>query len=115
MIRYIALLLTLTASLCAAGLDGKWMGNLKSRNGDLETTMVLKVAGEKLTGSVTNMYGEEEITEGTVKADDVSFIIMAGGGQFKLVYKGKVEAEQIRFTVTVGDFGDSELIVKRVP
>ncbi|MCU1330354.1 MAG: hypothetical protein JWN34_5724, partial [Bryobacterales bacterium] len=32
------------------------------------------------------------------------------GGQFKLVYKGKVEADQIRFKVTVGD---SELIAKR--
>ena len=59
------------------------------------------------------MYGEEEITEGTVKGDDVSFMILAGGGQFKLIYKGKVETDQIRFKVTVGDFGDSELIAKR--
>jgi hypothetical protein len=112
-LSFAAVLLTLAACLFAADLNGRWKGNLKSRNGDLETNMVLKVNGEKLTGTVANMYGEEEITEGSVKGDDVSFIIMAGGGQFKLVYKGKVEADQIRFTVTVGDFGDSELIAKR--
>jgi hypothetical protein len=106
-------LFTLAACLFGADLNGKWKGNLKSRNGDLETNMVLKVNGEKLTGTVANMYGEEEITEGLVKGDEISFIILAGGGQFKLVYKGKVEADQIRFMVTVGDFGESELIAKR--
>ncbi|HYP09053.1 MAG TPA: hypothetical protein VER03_22700 [Bryobacteraceae bacterium] len=112
-LRSFTLLLALAASLFAADLNGKWTGILKSGNGDIDTTMVLKVSGEKLTGTVTNMYGEEEITEGTVKGDDLSFIILAGGGQFKLVYKGKVEADQIRFNVTVGDFGDFELIAKR--
>lgn len=111
--RYSALLLALVACLFAADLNGKWTGILKSGNGDIDTTMVLKVTGEKLTGTVTNMYGEEEITEGVVKGDDVSFIILAGGGQFKLIYKGKVESDQIRFKVTIGDFGDSELITKR--
>lgn len=111
--RVAAVLLALAVSMFAADLNGKWTGVLKARNGDLDTTMVFKVDGEKLTGTVANMYGEEEITEGTVKGDELSFIIMAGGGQFKIVYKGKVEAEQIRFNVTVGEFGDSELIAKR--
>ena len=113
-LRFAAVALSLAASLLAADLNGKWNGSLKGRNGDLDTTMVLKVDGEKLSGTVTNMYGEEQITEGTLKGDEISFIIMAGGGQFKLVYKGKIEADQIRFKVTVGDFGDSDLIVKRV-
>ena len=60
------------------------------------------------------MYGEEQITEGTVKGDDISFIVMAGGGQFKIVYKGKIVGDDLKFTVTVGDFGDGELIAKRV-
>ena len=52
--------------------------------------MVFKVDGEKLTGTVTNMYGEEQIAEGSVKGDDVNFVINAGGGQFKILYKGKI-------------------------
>jgi len=112
-LRFATVTLAFAACLLAADLNGKWAGILKGGNGDLETTMVLKVDGEKLTGSVTNMYGEEQITEGSVKGDEIGFIILAGGGQFKLVYKGKVEGDQIRFKVTVGDFGDSELIAKR--
>ena len=111
--RFVLALFALASCLLAADLNGKWTGVLKGGNGDLDTTLMFKVDGEKLTGTVTNMYGEEQITEGSVKGDDIAFTIMAGGGQFKLIYKGKVETNQIRFKVTVGDFGDSELIAKR--
>ena len=109
-LRSVTVLLTLAARLFAADLNGKWTGNLKAPNGNLDTALVFKVDGEKLTGTVTNMYGEEQITDGIVKGDEVSFVIIAGGGQFKLIYKGKVETDQIRFKVTVGDRGESELI-----
>jgi hypothetical protein len=109
------LLLAFAALSVAADLNGKWKGDLTAPDGNtLETTMVFKVDGQKLTGAVTNMYGEEQITEGTVKGDDISFVILAGGGQFKLVYKGKVAGEQLKFTVTIGDMGEGQLTVKRV-
>ena len=85
-LRSSAILLTLSLCLFAADLNGKWAGNMKTQNGDLDTTMVLKVDGEKLTGTVTNMYGEEQITEGSVKDGNVSFIVNAGGGQFNIIY-----------------------------
>ena len=97
----------------ALAIDGKWKGSLASPNGDLETTVVFKVAGEKLTGTVTNMYGEEQITEGSVKGDDVNFVVNAGGGQFKILYKGKIVGEEIRFHVVIGDFGEGDLLAKR--
>ena len=109
------LLLALAASAVAADLNGKWKGDLMAPGGNtLETTLVFKVDGEKLTGTVTNMYGEEQITEGTVKGDDISFIILAGGGQFKLVYKGKLDGDQLKFTVTIVDMGDAQMTAKRV-
>jgi hypothetical protein len=109
------LFLALAANAFGANLSGNWKGDLKMADGNaLETTFVFKLDGEKLTGTVTNMYGEEQITEGTVKGDDISFIVMAGGGQFKIVYKGKIVGDDLKFTVTVGDFGDGELIAKRV-
>jgi hypothetical protein len=99
----------------AADLNGKWKGDMKSPNGDnLEINFTLQVAGEKLTGTVTNTYGEEQITEGTVKGDAISFVILAGGGQFKITYKGKVVGEDLKFNVTIGDMGEGELIAKRV-
>lgn len=99
----------------AADLNGKWKGDLKTPDGQtLEINFNFQVSGEKLTGTTTNTYGEEQITDGTVKGDVISFIVMAGGGQFKIVYKGKVVGEELQFTVTIGDMGDGQLTAKRV-
>jgi autotransporter translocation and assembly factor TamB len=99
----------------AADLNGKWKGDMKTPNGDLlEINFNFQVNGEKLTGTVTNTYGEEQITEGTVKKDAISFIILAGGSQFKITYKGKVVGQDLKFNVTIGDMGDGELTAKRV-
>src|ERR1044071_9756259 len=84
----------------ALDLGGKWKGEMKTPNGDmLEINFNFQVDGEKLTGTVASTYGEEQITEGVVKGDAISFIIMAGGGQFKIVYKGKVVGDDIQFGV----------------
>ena len=107
-----ALLLTALLFL-SLDLNGKWKGSMSSPNGEMDVSMVLKIDGDKVTGTVTNMYGEEQITEGKVSGDDISFIVLAGGGQFKIVYVGKVEGDHLRFKVTIGDFGDGELIAKR--
>ena len=109
------LLFAFTAAAFALDMNGKWTGTMTTPNGDLEVNMNFKIDGEKLTGTVSNMYGEEQITEGVVKGDDISFIIMAGGGQFKIVYKGKVTGDGIKFKITLGEFGDSEMTAKRVP
>ena len=110
----IALLLFLTAA-SAADLNGKWKGDMKMPDGaGLEINFNFQVNGEKLTGTVTNTYGEEQITEGSVKGDDISFIVLAGGGQFKLTYKGKVVGEELKFHVTIADMGESDLTATRV-
>jgi hypothetical protein len=99
----------------AADLNGKWKGDMKTPNGDaLEINFNFHVDGDKLTGTVANTYGEEQITEGVVKGDAISFVVMAGGGQFKITYKGKVVGEDLKFNVTIGDMGDGELTAKRV-
>ena len=109
----LVLLIALAPAVFALDINGKWKGNLASPNGDLETTMVLKVEGEKLTGTVTNMYGEEQIAEGSVKGNDVNFVINAGGGQFKILYKGKVTGQDIKFHVVIGEYGEGDLLVTR--
>lgn len=90
-------------------------GDMKTANGDmLEINFNFQVNGEKLTGTVTNTYGEEQITEGTVKGDAIAFIVLAGGGQFKITYKGNVVGEDLKFKVTIGDMGEGDLTAKRV-
>lgn len=108
------LFMSLASIAFAADLSGKWHGNLKNQDGaDMPIDFVFKVDGEKLTGTVTNSYGEEQITEGVIKGDDVSFIIMAGGGQFKIVYKGKLTGDDLKLHVTIGDFGEQDMTAKK--
>jgi hypothetical protein len=108
-------LFALLTAASAADLSGKWKGDMKMPDGgSLELNFTFHVDGEKLTGTVVNTYGEEQITEGSVKGDAVSFIVMAGGGQFKLTYKGQVVGEEIKFHVTIGDMGEGDLTARRV-
>jgi len=109
------ILLFCASAAHAADLSGKWKGEMKTQNGEaMEVNLNLQVNGDKVTGTVANTYGEEQITEGTVKGDAISFVILAGGGQFKLIYKGKLEGEDLKFNVSVNDLGERELIAKRV-
>jgi hypothetical protein len=39
---------------------------------------------------------------------------MAGGGQFKITYKGKVDGEDIKFHVIIGEMGEGDMVAKRV-
>ena len=109
------LVLAMASAAAAAELSGKWQGTMQTPDGQsLEINFTFQVTGEKLTGTVSNTYGEEQISEGTVKGDDVSFVVNAGGGQFRITYKGKVTGEDIKFTVGIGDMGNGELTAKRV-
>jgi hypothetical protein len=108
-------LLALLTVASAADLNGKWKGDMKMPDGGaMEINFNFQVNGEKLTGTVTNTYGEEQITEGSVKGDDISFLVLAGGGQFKLTYKGKVAGEELKFHVTIADMGEGDLTATRV-
>jgi hypothetical protein len=109
------LLLAFLTTASAADLSGKWKGDMKTPDGGtLEINFNFQVNGEKLTGTVANTYGEEQITDGSVKGDTISFIVMAGGGEFKITYKGKVVGGELKFNVTIGDMGEGELTAKRV-
>ena len=112
----IVMLACLTAATAnATDLNGKWKGEMKTPNGDsVEINFNFQVSGEKVTGTVANSYGEEQITEGVLLGDAITFVVLAGGGQFKITYKGKVVGEELKFNVTIGDMGEAELTAKRV-
>ena len=96
-----ALVLAGTLALQAADITGKWTAQVPGRDGQTrETTFDFKVDGEKLTGTTSTPGGDVPLTEGTVKGDDVAFTVVAnfGGNEVKLLYKGKVAGEEIKFT-----------------
>jgi hypothetical protein len=101
----------------AADVTGKWTGQVPTRDGGTrEATFNFKQAGEKLTGTMTGPQGDIELKDGVVKGDDVSFNVALsfGGNDVKLIYKGKVAGDEIKFTRTrEGADQTQEFTVKR--
>jgi hypothetical protein len=88
-------------SASAGDASGKWTAQVPGRDGQTrETTFNFKVEGEALTGTVSGRQGDMAITGGTIKGDDLSFNVTAsfGGNDVKLVYKGKIEGDEIKLT-----------------
>lgn len=103
-IKAVFVIVCLAATASAANLKGKWKGDMKTFNGDVRAiTFNFQVNGEKLTGTVADTHFVERITEGTVKDDSISFVIMANKGLIKVTYLGTVVGEDLNFKVTIGD------------
>ena len=121
--RKLTVLLSLLAliAFCASAADvsGKWKATFTTPNGDTrESTFDLKADGDKLAGTVAGAQGEPaKIQDGKISGDDISFYVMRsfGGNEVKLEYKGKVSANEIKFTVSFGG-GDRtfEMTAKRI-
>ncbi len=94
--------LLLAVSSFAADVAGKWTAEVQGRNGAQTTTVTFTVDGEKLTGTVSGPRGDNEISNGSVNGDDVSFnvAINFNGNEMKLLYKGKVAGDEIKMTRT---------------
>jgi hypothetical protein len=96
-----ALVLAGTLALQAANITGKWTAQVPGRDGQTrEATFDFKVDGEKLTGTTSTPGGDVPISDGTVKGDDVAFNVSMSfnGNDVKLIYKGKVAGDEIKFT-----------------
>jgi hypothetical protein len=111
-----ALAATLVAH--AADITGKWTAQVPGRDGQMmEQTFDFKVDGEKLTGNVTTPRGDIAITDGSVKGDAVAFTNVANfnGNEVKILYKGTIAGEEIKFT-RQREGGDrvTEFVAKRV-
>jgi len=96
-----AFVLAATLVAQAADISGKWTAQVPGRDGQTrETTFNFKVDGEKLTGTTTGMNGDVPITDGSIKGDAVAFNVVANfnGTDVKIVYKGTVAGDEIKFT-----------------
>ncbi len=111
--------LLLAVTTFAADLSGRWTAELRGRNGQTQTTtFVFKVEGETLTGTTTGRAGQNAISDGTVKGEDLAFTVAVSfnGNDMKLIYTGKLVGEEIKLTRTrAGAEGPGqELTAKRV-
>ncbi len=113
-----ALFLALAVPSFGAGVDGKWTADVPGRGGQPQTTtFTFKAEGEKLTGTVAGMRGDNPISDGSVKGDDVAFnvVVSFNGNDIKMKYKGKLAGDEIKFTRTRegGDQPGQEFTAKR--
>lgn len=101
----------------AADVTGKWTGAVPTRDGGTrDATFNFKQDGEKLTGTMTGPQGDIELKDGSVKGNDVSFNVALSfnGNDVKLIYKGVVAGDEIKFTRTrEGADQKQEFSVKR--
>jgi hypothetical protein len=83
------------------GAAGTWKGTLETPNGAQENTFVLKVDGDKLTGSITSAMGTIDISDGKVDGDKVSFAINTDFGVIS--YSGTVQGDEMKLTLSAGE------------
>lgn len=89
-----------------AGATGTWKWTTQGFGGDQETILKLKQEGDKLTGTISGIGGEESpISDGAVKGQDVTFKVVRdfGGNKFTTVYTGKLSGNSFK--------GKSEIII----
>jgi hypothetical protein len=95
------LVMTAMTAVWAADINGKWTAQIPGRDGQTqETTITLKVEGDKLTGSISGRQGDTPIADGKVSGDEISFTVTRErqGATVKQLYKGKVSGDEIKFT-----------------
>jgi hypothetical protein len=102
----------------AADFNGKWTADVQGRNGPQTMTFTFKVDGSNLTGSVTTMRGDADISNGKVDGDNISFdqTLSFNGNSMTINYKGAAQADgTIKFTRTFGggDRPPTEFVAKR--
>lgn len=109
-----ALLLALVPAWCA-DVAGKWTATFDTQIGTQNYTYEFKVDGGKLTGTAKSANGESQLTEGSVNGDDITFVEMLNyqGQSIRIVYKGKISGDEIKFTRNVADFASEDLVAKR--
>jgi hypothetical protein len=110
-----ALLGAFAITAFAADVTGKWMATLEGRRGPQELTFNLTQSGNSLTGTVTTQAGEQQISDGKVDGDNISFVVSfeARGNTIKQEYKGTMSGNEIKFTRSGGRGNPVEFTAKK--
>jgi len=102
-VTLLALTLSIAAAVLASDVAGKWTAQVPGRDGQTrEVTFNFKVEEDTLTGTVSGRQGDNPISDGKVKGDEIAFTVTMsfGGNAAKLNYKGKVSGDEIKFSRT---------------
>lgn len=110
--RLFLALLAFSLTAFAADVTGKWTAQVPGRQGQTrETTFTFQADGDKLTGSMTGMQGEQPISEGKISGDTITFVRETPRG--KQSFTGTVAGDEIKFKRTAGQGQAQEFVAKR--
>ena len=112
-------ILIVAAAVCAAAdapsVAGKWTAAIDTQIGVQNYTYEFKVDGEKLTGTAKSANGESPIVDGVVKGDTITFVenFKYQDMEMRVVYKGKIAGDEIKFNRQVGEVASEDFVAKR--
>lgn len=98
----IALAACATVAL-GADVSGKWTAQMQGPNGQArDITFNFTVSGDQLTGTVTTPRGENQISDGKINGNQITFnqVVEFNGNQMKIQYTGTLsdDGNSIEFT-----------------
>lgn len=95
-------------------VDGEWDAVFNTPGGPRPFKLILKVDGEKLTGTAKRANGDVPVS-GTIKGNDIMFAytISYNGNDVTLTYSGKVNGDTMSGNVSFNDTAGDEWSAKR--
>lgn len=95
-------------------VEGEWDAVFNTPGGPRPFKLVLKVDGEKLTGTAKRANGDVQVS-GTIKGNDIMFAytISYNGNDVTLTYSGKVNGDTMSGNVSFNDTAGDEWSAKR--
>lgn len=104
--------LLLAGFALAADIDGKWAGEIVGQS--MEIAFTFKAEGTTLTGVHIISGQETPIKDGKIDGNNISFTVTLDlGGESKIPHKGTISGDQIKMTYEMtGQPG--EILLKRV-
>src|SRR6266436_7071071 len=93
---------------------GMWRVEFVTPLGQVGVNMTINQSGTKLTGHVTDEFGEWEITGRIVDSQvTVSWSVPEDGKMLEITMKGKLEGNVITGTAKLGEVGEGPLSARR--
>jgi hypothetical protein len=102
------------AAAQAANVAGMWRVQFVTPLGQVGVTMTINQSGTRLTGHVTDEYGEYEI-DGRVADGQITVVwsVPEDGKMLRITMRGKLEGSIITGTAQLGDVGEGPLSARR--
>ncbi len=113
----VTLAVTFLFSLAASAqtsVAGDWDGSFNTPGGPRPLKFVLKVDGEKLSGTVKRSSGDVPLT-GTIKGSDIefSYTINYNGNDLTMLFNGKVSGDTMGGNISFGGNAEDSWTAKR--